>query len=113
MKFNLVYFRFLIQRFFIRIFSLVFYLVKRLIGLVEILLFLRLLLKFFAANPQALIVKLIYQYSDILVSPFDFIFADIYWREYLIEIDTISAIVGYGLIILILFWLLKLLPRDR
>ena len=86
-----------------------FYIVKRLLSLLEIFLFLRLLLKFLAANPQALVVNLIYKGSDILVSPFNFIFPNIYWPAgYLIETATISAMIGYALAVFIIFRLLRL-----
>ncbi|MFH1671743.1 MAG: hypothetical protein ABH889_03175 [Candidatus Portnoybacteria bacterium] len=112
MKISFAYCRFSIERFFNRIFSTVFYIIKRLLGLVEVLLLLRFILKFFAANPNTLIVDLIYKYSSYLVSPFDFIFNNIYFQGYLIEMDTISAMVGYGIVIIILFWVLKLLLRE-
>jgi len=85
-----------------------FYIVKRLLFLLEIFLFLRLLLKFLAASPQALIVNLIYKYSDILVSPFQFIFPNIYWHGHLIETVTLSAMIGYALAVFIIFRLLRL-----
>ena len=96
-----------------KIYSLIFYIVKRLLYLVEIFLFLRLTLKFLSANPQTLIVDLIYEYSDILVSPFNFIFPNIYWPTgYLIEIATISAMIGYALAVFIIFRLLRLFSED-
>lgn len=85
-----------------------FYIFKRLLSLLEIFLFLRLLLKFLDANPQSLVVNLIYQYSDILVSPFNFIFPNFYWRGYSIETATISAMIGYALAVFIIFRLLRL-----
>jgi len=88
-----------------------FYIIKRLLSLLEIFLFLRLILKFLAANPQALVVNLIYQYSDIIVSPFKFIFPNFYWRGYFIETTTISAMIGYGLVVFIIFRLLRLFSR--
>jgi len=92
---------------------MVFYLIKRLLSLAELFLFLRLILKFLGANPQALVVNLIYKWSDILVSPFDFIFSDIYWPAgYLIETATISAMIGYALTVFILLRLLRLFSRD-
>jgi hypothetical protein len=96
-----------------KIYSMTFYVIKRLLSLLEIFLFLRLLLKFLSANPQTLIVKLIYEYSDILVSPFNFIFHDIYWPTgYFIETATISAMIGYALAVFIIFFLLRLFSKD-
>ena len=62
-------------------------LIGKLFYLLELFLFLRLILKFFAASPKALIVKLIYKWSDFLVSPFNFIFKNIYWpKDHLIKL---------------------------
>ena len=96
-----------------KIYSLIFYITKRLLYLVEIFLFLRLLLKFLSANPQTLVVNLVYEYSDILVSPFNFIFPNIYWPAgYLIETATISAMIGYALAVFVIFRLLRLFSED-
>lgn len=96
-----------------RIYIMVFYIIKRLLGLVELFLFLRLTLKFFSASSKALVVDFIYKYSDILISPFEFIFPDIYWpKGYLIEITTISAMFGYAIIVFILFQLFRLFSQD-
>lgn len=86
--------------------------VKKVLYLLEVFLFLRILLKFLEANPKALVVGLIYKYTDILIYPFEFIFPDIYWRFYLIEIATISAMLGYWLAVYIIFKLLRLFSRD-
>ena len=92
---------------------MVFYAFKRVFFLLEFFLFLRLLLKYSGANPKTLVVELIYQYSDILVSPFEFIFPNIYWPEgRFIEIAVISAIIGYAILVFIIFQLLKLFSRD-
>lgn len=91
---------------------MVFYVIKRLLVLVEFFLFLRLLLKFLNASPKALVINLIYKYSDILVSPFNFIFPDIWIKGRLIEAATISAIIGCGVVVLIVFQLLRLFSRD-
>lgn len=87
--------------------------VKRLLALTEIFLFLRLILKFLGANPQTLVVNLIYEGSDVLVSPFNFIFPNIYWPAgYLIEIATISAMIGYALSVFIIFQILRLFSKE-
>lgn len=92
---------------------LISYILKRILFLAEFFLFLRLLLKFFSANPQAPVVDFIYRYSDFLVSPFRFIFPDFYWRgTYLIETAAISAMVGYVIITFVIFYLLKLFSQD-
>ena len=96
-----------------RTYEMVFYAFKRVFFLLEFFLFLRLLLKYSGANPKTLVVELIYQYSDILVSPFEFIFPNIDWPEgRLIEIAAISAMIGYAILVFIIFQLLRLFSRD-
>ncbi|UZE93104.1 MAG: hypothetical protein ACKKMV_02545 [Candidatus Nealsonbacteria bacterium] len=86
--------------------------VKRLFGLVELFLFLRLLLKFLNANPKTIVISFIYKYSDVLISPFNFIFSDIYWNGKLIETATISAMIGYAIFVFVFLRLLHLFSRD-
>ena len=86
--------------------------VSKLFSLLEFFLFLRLLLKFFWANPNTLVVKIIYKYSEILVSPFNSIFPNIYWRNYFVETSTIAAMIGYGIVVFVLFRLLRLFSQD-
>jgi len=86
----------------------------RLLGLVELFLFLRLLLKFLNASPKALAVDFIYGYTDILILPFKFILPDIYWpKGCLIETATISAMIGYVIAVYIIFQLLKLFSEEN
>jgi hypothetical protein len=75
-------------------------------------LFLRLLLKFLGANPEALAVDIIYRNSDILVSPFNFIFNDLFWQGRLIEISVISAMAGYAVAFFVLIRILRLFQRS-
>lgn len=100
------------MRIFSNIYSGFLSLISKLFLLFEFFLFLRLLLKFLNANPQTVVVNLIYKYSDILVSPFDFIFKNIYWGKYLIEMSTISAMAGYALLAFILFKILRFFSRS-
>ncbi|XOB40532.1 MAG: hypothetical protein ACKKMR_00780 [Candidatus Nealsonbacteria bacterium] len=86
--------------------------VKRLFGLVELFLFLRLLLKFLNANPKAIVISFIYKYSDVLISPFNFIFPNIYYNNKVIETATISAMIGYAILVFVFFKLLYLFSRD-
>jgi len=94
------------------IYSLILSIISKLFWLLQLFLFLRLLLKFLGANPQALVVNLIYKYSDILISPFSFIFRDIYWKGHLIEISVISAMIGYAIAMFLIFRILRLFSRD-
>lgn len=95
-----------------KIFDLFERVTKRLLWVVELFLFLRLSLKFLGASSEAIVVNLIYKYSDILISPFTSIFKDFYWNERIIETPTISAMIGYAIFIFVLFRLLRLFSRD-
>ena len=87
--------------------------IQKLLGLLEVFLFMRLLLKFLGANDQTPIVNFIYKYSNIFVRPFDFIFHDIYWPEgHIIEVSSITAMIGYALVVFILFELLQTFSED-
>jgi hypothetical protein len=86
--------------------------VKRILWVVELFLFLRLLLKFLGASSEAFAVNLIYKYSDILISPFRFIFQDTYWSGRIIELATISTMIGYVIFIFVVFKLLSVFSRD-
>lgn len=88
-------------------------LIRKLFYLLELFLFLRLILKFVWANPKALVVKLIYQWSDFFVSPFNFIFKNIYWpKGYFIEAATISAMFGYAILVYVILKLLHPFSKD-
>lgn len=100
------------MRLFKKLYLMILRIVKRLFLLLELFLFLRLNLKFLDANPFTPVVKYIYQYTDTLVSPFEFIFSNIYWRGKIIETATISAMVGYLILVLIFFQLLRLFFRE-
>jgi len=94
------------------IYSLILSIISKLFWLFELFLFLRLLLKFLGANPETLVVNLIYKYSDILISPFSFIFRNIYWGGHLIETSVISAVIGYAIAMFIVFQIIKAFSRD-
>ncbi len=81
-------------------------------SLIEILLFIRLFLKFADANPDAPVVGLLYQLSDSLVSPFSPIFSNIHILNRLIEIPAIFAMAGYAILMLIISQLWKLFRRP-
>ncbi len=81
-------------------------------SLAELLLFIRLFLKFTAANPDAPVVGLLYQLSDSLVSPFNPIFSNISIFNRLIEVPAISAMAGYAILMLIISRLWKLFTRP-
>jgi len=93
--------------------SIISWIIRRFLSFIEFFLFLRLALKFLGASSKSLAVSLIYKYSYILVEPFEFIFPNIYWpKGYLIEIATISAMIGYFLVAFVIFRVLKLFPNN-
>lgn len=100
------------MKFLTKVYSFISSIIKKLLGLLEIFLFLRLLLKFLGANDQTPIVSEIYKYSNFLVSPFDFIFHDIYWKGHIIELSSVTAMIGYALLIFLLFQLLQTFIED-
>ena len=81
--------------------------------LAEIFLFLRLVLRYLGADPKAPIIGTFYEYTSVITFPFENIFPDVYWPEgMLIETATISAMVGYIIIVALLFQFFKLFTRD-
>jgi len=101
-----------IRSIFEKIYSTILRFIKKLFGLLEWFLFLRLILKFLDASPQSIVVNLIYKYSDVLITPFQFIFPDIYFKGRMIETATISAMIGYLILIWVFFRLLNIFSRD-
>lgn len=100
------------MKFFSKIYSIISSLIAKLFGLLELFLFLRLLLKFLNANPKTFIVDLIYSSSDFLVSPFYLIFKNIYWKGFTLDTATVSAMVGYAILALVVFKILRLLEKG-
>lgn len=95
-----------------KLYSFISTVIKRILGLAEIFLFLRLLLKFLGANDTTPIVYYIYKYTNFLVAPFDYIFHDIYWQNRIIEVSSITAMIAYALAVFILFELLQTFSED-
>ena len=94
------------------VYSLFLSALSKLFFLLQLFLFLRLLLKFLGANPEALAVDIIYRNSDVLVSPFNFIFSDLFWQGRLIEISVISAMAGYAVAFFVLIRILRLFQKG-
>jgi hypothetical protein len=91
-----------------KIYKKTFDVIKKLLGLLEIFLAIRLVLKMLAANPLAPVVNLVYKGSDFLVAPFKYIFTDFYWKGLFVDTATISAMIGYCIIVFLLFRILRL-----
>lgn len=79
----------------------------------EAILFLRLLLRFLGANPETFVVKILYGITSILIWPVDFIFPNFSWGTHLVDIITVSAMVGYFIAFWIVRGILKLVFRDQ
>ncbi|MEK7548995.1 MAG: hypothetical protein AAB496_00685 [Patescibacteria group bacterium] len=91
----------------------VFSFIKYLTGLIELLLITRIILKFLGAGEKALIVKFFYFITDILTSPFKFIFPSFYFQKGWIDLTAFSAVVGYFILtIAILKFLNLIFPKK-
>lgn len=97
---------------YIKIYYFISLILKRVLVLAEIFLFLRLVLKFLGANPQAFVIKYFYEFTGVIVWPFSGIFPNIWLLERLIEIVTLSAIVGYAIAVFIVLKTLKLMVKQ-
>ncbi|MDJ0509237.1 MAG: YggT family protein [Crocosphaera sp.] len=69
-----------------------------LVTALQILLVLRFILKFANANPDNLFATVIYNWSSPFVAPFNNLFTDIYLGGSVLEINTITAMIIYGLL---------------
>lgn len=87
----------------------IFSFIKYLTGLVELLLSVRIILKFLGAGEKALIVKFLYFITGILTSPFRFIFPSIYFQKGWVDLTALSAIVGYFILAIVVLKLLNLI----
>lgn len=93
--------------------TMMFRLIIKLFFLLEFFLFLRLILKFLGANQRAFVVKQIYEWSNFFITPFEPIFANIYWpKGYFIETATLAAMTGYALLVYVILKLLHPLSKD-
>lgn len=85
-------------------------LIKYFTALLELLLGIRVILKFLGASARAEIVQLVYGISDFFAAPFKFIFPNISISGGgVIDFVAISAMVGYLVLVLIILKLLKII----
>lgn len=71
------------------------------LALVEIFLGLRVILRFFAANPDNGFVRWVYSSSNVLMEPFRGIFAPaVIGRNHVVDFSALFAMVVYGLVAL-------------
>ncbi|MDI6734419.1 MAG: hypothetical protein QMD50_02970 [Patescibacteria group bacterium] len=87
----------------LKIKSIIDHVLARAFILFEVFIFLRLLLKFLDANPEAFVVKHFYNLTEKVIWPFNSIFNDYIWNTYLIEMATVSAIIGYAILFFIFY----------
>lgn len=87
--------------------------VKYFLGLFETLLALRVVLKFLAANPQAVIVDLVYKASDIVVYPFSGIFSNAALvGGGVVDVVAISAMIGYPVLVYVILEMVHLMAKE-
>jgi len=88
------------------------FLIKKLLQFSEFFLFLRFWFKFANANPQTIVVDLIFKGSDFLIYPFNFIFPNFYWRGFFIESTTLAAMLGYLIFAIFVIQVLKIIFQE-
>jgi uncharacterized membrane protein len=76
--------------------------VLTILGILEILLGLRFILKLIAVNPEAGFSKFIYGFSGLFIAPFDALLGTPTWGDSSLEVTTLIAMAVYAL----LFWIL-------
>ncbi|MEK7555629.1 MAG: hypothetical protein AAB516_02315 [Patescibacteria group bacterium] len=88
-------------------------LIKYIIALLEFLLGIRLVLKFLGASERAMVVDWLYQATDVIISPFNFIFSNIYIKQGFIDIVAISAMIGYFVLALLILQFINILFNKQ
>jgi YggT family protein len=83
------------------------------LGLAEIFLGLRVLLRFFAANPDSSFVSWVYSSSNVLMQPFRGIFpTTVIARNHVVDFSAIFAMIVYGLVAMLFTTLATYLIGD-
>ena len=80
--------------------------------LLDGLLVLRVVLKFFGANASALVVGFLYNVTDFFVGPFQSIFPDAFWRSHLVDLVTISAALGYVFVYFVIVAIIRAIFKE-
>lgn len=84
------------------------------IGLAEVILGLRVIMRLFAANPDAPFVHWIYSTSSVLMEPFRGIFTiAVIGKYYVLDFPAIFAMIIYGLIGMLFIYLANYLAPTR
>jgi uncharacterized protein YggT (Ycf19 family) len=88
-------------------------LIQLIIGLAEIVLVLRIVLRLFAANPTASFVHWIYTTSNTLLEPFRGIFqTGVIDKSYVLDFTALFALIVYGLLGSLLIYFVDFLERS-
>lgn len=83
------------------------------LGLVEIILALRFVLRLFGANATNGFVGWIYEMSAVLLEPFRGVFPTrVFENQYVLEFNTLFAMLMYAIIGMLLMWLMSALTPD-
>ncbi len=96
----------------LKVYTFLEYVLKRALALSGMLIFIRIVLKFFAANPASYIVEKLYANTDLLLWPFQGIFSNMEWEGHAIDIVGACAILGYAILVFLILQLLKMLTRQ-
>ncbi len=73
----------------------------------------RIVLKFLAANPIAVIVDLVYKVSDIVIYPWSGIFKNAYLTGGgMVDVVAISAMIGYPVLVYIILEVIYLAAKE-
>lgn len=84
------------------------------LGFAEVLLAFRVLLMFLEASAIAPIVELLYRVTDVIMVPFTGIFRNIVLQNgSIIDLNALSAMVGYPIILYVLIELLHLITKEE
>lgn len=87
--------------------------IKYFLGLFEVLLAARVVLKFLAANPKAVIVDLVYKVSDIIIYPWSGIFKNAYLTGGgVVDVVAISAMIGYPILVYIILEIIYMAAKE-
>jgi uncharacterized protein YggT (Ycf19 family) len=88
-------------------------LIQFIIGLAEIVLVLRIVLRLFAANPNASFVHWIYTTSNTLLEPFRGIFqTGVIDKSYVLDFTALFALIIYGLLGSLLMFFVDFLEKS-
>lgn len=88
------------------------YILRKVLAIIELVLFLRVVLKFFSASSQSFVVALIYEFTDVIVWPFQSIFPDVQISGMTLDLVVISAMLGYLTVYFVCTRILGLLVRE-